>query len=127
MVSKEGFPIAYEVFSGNTFEGHTIIPVIQNFIKQNCVKNFTVVADAAMISDENVTKLNENGINYIVGARLGNISETLLQNIDQNLIRENGKTLRIKTEKGDLICSYSSVRYRRISMKWTSKLKRQNK
>ena len=24
MVSKEGFPIAYEVFSGNTFEGHTI-------------------------------------------------------------------------------------------------------
>jgi hypothetical protein len=25
MVSKEGFPIAYEVFSGSTFEGHTII------------------------------------------------------------------------------------------------------
>ena len=29
MVSKEGFPVAYEVFSGNTFEGHTIIPVIK--------------------------------------------------------------------------------------------------
>ena len=27
MVTKEGFPIAYEVFAGNTFEGHTIIPV----------------------------------------------------------------------------------------------------
>ena len=24
MVTKEGFPIDYEVFSGNTFEGHTI-------------------------------------------------------------------------------------------------------
>jgi len=33
MVSKEGFPVAYEVFSGNTFEGHTIIPVINDFIK----------------------------------------------------------------------------------------------
>ncbi len=32
IVSKEGFPIAYEVFSGNTFEGHTIIPVIKEFI-----------------------------------------------------------------------------------------------
>jgi transposase len=44
MVSKEGFPVAYEVFSGNTFEGHTIIPVIKDFINRNGVKEFTVVA-----------------------------------------------------------------------------------
>ena len=31
-VSKEGFPIGYEVFAGNTFEGHTILPVIRKFI-----------------------------------------------------------------------------------------------
>lgn len=31
MVSKEGFPVAYEIFSGNTFEGHTIIPVINDY------------------------------------------------------------------------------------------------
>ncbi len=57
VVSKEGFPIAYEVFSGNTFEGHTIIPVVKQFIKANDVKEFTVVADAAMISTENVEQL----------------------------------------------------------------------
>jgi len=34
MVSKEGFPVAYEVFSGNTFEGHTIIPVIKDLLKE---------------------------------------------------------------------------------------------
>ena len=45
MVSKEGLPIAYEVFSGNTFEGHTLIPVINNIIEKNSVKNFTVVAN----------------------------------------------------------------------------------
>jgi len=28
LVTKEGFPIGYEIFAGNTFEGHTIIPVI---------------------------------------------------------------------------------------------------
>src|SRR5690554_3016605 len=28
MVSKEGFPLNYEIFSGSTFEGHTLIPVI---------------------------------------------------------------------------------------------------
>ncbi|MBK7099787.1 MAG: transposase [Sphingobacteriales bacterium] len=53
MVSKEGFPIAYEVFAGNTFEGHTIVPVVKDFISKNKVKELTVVADAAMISTEN--------------------------------------------------------------------------
>lgn len=76
-VSKEGLPIAYEVFSDNTFEGHTIIPVIKDFIKRNAVKGFTLVADAAMISSENVKQLTQNNINYIVGARLGNTSSTL--------------------------------------------------
>jgi len=40
------------VFAGNTFEGHTIIPVVKKFISKNKVKAFTVVADAAMISTE---------------------------------------------------------------------------
>jgi transposase len=113
MVSKEGFPVAYEVFSGNTFEGHTIIPVIKDFIKRNGVKEFTVVADAAMISSENIHQLTQNSINYIVGARLGNIPAALLETIDKTIIREEGKSIRIKTDNGYLICSYSSVRYRK--------------
>jgi transposase len=113
MVSKEGFPVAYEVFSGNTFEGHTIIPVIKNFIERNGVKDFTVVADAAMISSENIQQLMQNNINYIVGARLGNISSTLLETIDKKINREDGKNIRIKTNSGYLICNYSSVRFRK--------------
>jgi len=113
MVTKEGFPIAYEVFSGNTFEGHTILPVVRDFIQKNKVKQFTVVADAAMISAENITELAQNEINYIVGARLGNISNQLFAEIQKNIIREDGKNVRIKTNNGFLICSYSSVRYRK--------------
>jgi len=113
MVTKEGFPIAYEVFCGNTFEGHTIIPVIRDFIKRNNVEELTVVADAAMISSENVRQFTENSINYIVGARLSNTSSVLLDTIDKNITRENGKSIRIKTDNGYLICSYSSVRYRK--------------
>ncbi len=113
MVSKEGFPVAYEVFSGNTFEGDTIIPVIKDFIKRNGVKEFTVVADAAMISSENIRQLTQNNINYIVGARLGNITAALLETIDSTIAREDGKSIRIKTGNGYLVCSYSSVRYRK--------------
>jgi transposase len=113
MVTKEGFPIAYEVFSGNTFEGHTFIPVVKKFIQANAVKKFTVVADAAMISSENIIQLNENNINYIVGARLGNLSHQVFEEIDSKITREDGKTIRIKTDNGYLICSYSSLRYRK--------------
>lgn len=113
MVTKEGFPIAYEVFSGNTFEGHTIIPTVNDFIRKHAVKEFTVVADAAMISTENIKQLTENNINYIVGARLGNLSKEHIEQIDKNISREDGKSIRIKTDNGFLICSYSSARYRK--------------
>jgi transposase len=113
MVTKDGFPITYEIFPGNTFEGHTMLTVIKAFIKKNGIKEFTVVADAAMISSENIKQLIQNNINYIVGARLGNVSDSLLEIINSNIIREDGKSIRVKTDNGDLICSYSSVRYRK--------------
>ena len=113
MVTKEGFPINYEVFSGNTFEGHTIVPVIQSFIKQHKVTNFTVIADAAMISSSNIEEFKKNNINYIVGARLANLSNEIITTIDKNIIREDGKTIRIKIPNGYMICSFSIVRYRK--------------
>lgn len=113
MVTKEGLPISYEVFAGNTFEGHTIIPVVKDFIKKNNVKEFTVVADAAMISAENIQALKENGINYIVGARLGNLSNQLFEQVHKKISRKDGENIRIETDRGYLICEYSSVRYRK--------------
>lgn len=113
MVSKEGFPIAYEVFSGKTFEGHTIIPVVKAFIRKNQVNDFTIVADAAMLSSENIKDLTKDDINYIVGARLGNLPRELIEQIDKCILREDGKSIRIKTDNGYLICSYSSTRYRK--------------
>lgn len=113
MVSKEGFPVGYEIFSGNTFEGHTIVPVIKAFVSKHRVQTLTVVADAAMISTTNVEALMQQQLNYIVGARLGNLSNELIAQIDQHLVREDGRSSRLSTENGYLICSYSTTRYRK--------------
>jgi transposase len=113
LVTKEGFPIAYDIFPGNKFEGHTIIPVVNKFINKYAVKEFTVVADAAMISTTNTQELLNNDVNYIVGARLSNLSNELIELIDRTITREDGKSIRIKTVNGYLVCSYSSVRYRK--------------
>jgi transposase len=111
MVTPEGFPVGYEVFSGDTFEGHTFIPAIKAFIKKHDVEQFIVVADAAMISTENVEALKAENINYIVGARLGNVSAELLATINDQLPRNDGSNIRLKTDNGYLICSYSKSRY----------------
>lgn len=111
MVTPEGFPVGYEVFSGNTFEGHTLIPVVKSFVKKHNVAHFTVVADAAMISTDNVEALKAEKINYIVGARLGNIAAELLATIDAKLPRTDGSTIRLKTDNGSLICSFCQKRY----------------
>jgi hypothetical protein len=34
LVSKNGYPLAYEIFEGNKFEGHTMLPVIESFKKK---------------------------------------------------------------------------------------------
>jgi transposase len=44
---------------------------------------------------------------------MGNISSSLLEAIDKNLEREDGRNIRLKTENGYLICSYSTIRYRK--------------
>lgn len=113
MVTPDGFPVAYEVFAGNTFEGHTMLAFIQSFIATNEVQNFTVVADAAMISTANINALQEAGIHYIVGARLANVAAQLLDDIDKALPRQDGKVIRVKTANGNLICSFSQKRYKK--------------
>ena len=113
MVTPDGFPVAYEVFAGNTFEGHTMLAFIQSFIATNEVQNFTVVADAAMISTANINALQDAGIHYIVGARLANVAAQLLDDIDKALPRQDGKVIRVKTANGNLICSFSQKRYKK--------------
>jgi Transposase DDE domain len=116
MVTKEGFPVSYEVYEGNTFEGDTFIPSILSFKKKHKIQTFTIVADAAMISLDNVEKLKEHELSYIVGARIANLKHMEMKQIYEELIGENqtaeelkmidGKSIRIQTERGLLICDF---------------------
>jgi len=113
MVSKEGFPVAFDIFPGSTFEGHTILPVVKAFIQKKDIKRVTVVADAAMISAENINELKAQGIHYIVGARLGNLTSSIFEEINVKIKREDGESIRLHTDKGYLICSFSNARYKK--------------
>lgn len=111
IVNQDGFPVSYDIYAGNTFEGHTLIPSLTAFKKKHSVKNLTVVADAAMISLANVAALIRNNINYIVGARVSNLSDGLIQEISRSLDMADGQSYRLTTDRGILICDFSKKRY----------------
>lgn len=111
VVNHDGFPISYQVFEGNKFEGHTLIPSILSIKQRHNIKKFTVVADAAMISLDNINNLLNHNLSYIVGARLGNLKPDLIKEISSKLNRVNGSTMRVKTKHGWLICSFTNKRY----------------
>jgi transposase len=109
IVTKDGFPISYEVFKGNTFEGNTFLPCILDFKKKHNVEHITVVADSAMISKQNVVMLLQSGLNYIIASRLANLKESLINQLDVQLRRRDGESIRID----DLVVDYSSKRYKK--------------
>ena len=70
MVTREGLPVSYEVFPGATFEGHSLIPVIQEMRAQLPLERVICVADRGMLNRENLKALTEAGVDYIVGDKL---------------------------------------------------------
>lgn len=69
LVDRSGFPLEIESFEGNKAETKTILPVVQAFQKRHGLDSFVVVADAGMLSAENLTALDEAGFRFIVGSR----------------------------------------------------------
>ncbi len=81
LVTHQGFPLRHEIYKGNTFEGHTMLSVVKEFQKLHASSKPIVVADAAMLSQENTQLLEEEGYQYIVGARLANAPKNFIESI----------------------------------------------
>ena len=110
VVNKDGFPLYFDVFKGNTFEGHTFLPVIKRIRKLLNSPNLVVVADAAMISTANIAELNKNGLEFIVGARLANLPQNLIEFISEKINKKDGKIVSVAYKEQRLICQYLTSR-----------------
>ena len=110
VVTKEGFPISIESFEGNTFEGHTMLPVILNLKKKYNIENLTIVADCGMLSFNNMEVLQNNNLSYVVGARMGGIKENVIKNISEKINKQENYIVEAKTKYGRLLVDYSKKR-----------------
>ncbi len=70
LVSLDGYPLAYTIHEGNKYEGHTMLPVIKEFVKRYNLSDFIVVADSGLMTATNIEELEKLGYKYIIGARI---------------------------------------------------------
>lgn len=112
LVSTNGYPIAYQIFEGNTAETKTLIPAIELICKRYKIAKPIVVADAALLSKNNIEKLDDNGFKYILGGRVKSEREETKHLILKSDISEKDPH-QFQTDKGRLIVSFSSKRQRK--------------
>jgi transposase len=72
LVGLGGYAIGYDIFEGNTYEGHTLIPFIEKISRKFDLHKPIIVADAGLLSNDNIKVLENQGYEYIIGARIKN-------------------------------------------------------
>jgi len=68
VVTFDGFPLGYEVFSGNTNDGRTVKQIVDTMETRHGVVGRVWIADRGMASEENLAWLRDTGRRYIIGA-----------------------------------------------------------
>jgi len=110
LVSTGGYPLAYEIFEGNTFEGHTMLPVIESFKAKYKLKELVVIADAGLMSNDNIADLQTKNYQYIIGARIKNETHSIQKQILSTTFKNGESIAIVKDENSKLIISYSDAR-----------------
>jgi transposase len=70
VVNRDGFPIAHEVFAGNTRDHTTLATMLDRLsARAGLKKGATVVIDRGMAYDENIAELTKRNMHYVVASR----------------------------------------------------------
>ena len=115
LVGESGYPIGYDIFEGNRFEGKTLLPVLRRIQERYQLGKPVVVADAGMLSKGNLATLKKEGYPFIVAARLRNEPAAMQEQIlKRRKALQSGQA--VVMDHGDgrrLVVSYSDRRAKR--------------
>ena len=110
LVSKGGYPLSYSLFNGSQYEGRTMLPIVEDFVRKFNLSDFVVVADSGLMNKTNLSLLESAGYKYIIGARIKNEAEEIKQWI-LSLEKSDGCFHELdKLPKSRLIVGYSAKR-----------------
>jgi transposase len=86
LVDRDGRPIGFELFPGNTFEGSTLVKVLRRLQTHFKLGHVVIVADKGLNSKLNLKTIKDAGFEYIISCRI----KSLAQKIQQQILSESG-------------------------------------
>lgn len=81
VVTREGLPLGYEIFSGNTHDSTTVEDIVHTMENSYGTAKRIWVMDRGMVSEKNLEMLNSGSRRYIIGA-----PKSTLQRFEQYLL-----------------------------------------
>lgn len=123
LVSKNGYPLAYDIFEGNKFEGYTMLPIVDGFKNKYNLNQLVIIADSGLLSSSNIQELQQKNYEFILGARIKSESQKIKEKI-LNLKLKNGESKIIEKGELKLIITYSNSRSKKDQQNRERGLKR---
>ena len=118
--NSDGLPIGYELFEGNKAEVKTLLECLTSWKTLFNIKSVCFVADRAMMSDDNLKTLEQEGHHYVIAAKLRALPVkltteiTLENNYQMQMINDDfGWVGEFSYKERRLIVSYKTARANR--------------
>ena len=100
VVTREGFPLGYEVFAGNTTDVTTVEDIVEEMEGRFGKTNRVWVMDRGMVSEDNLAFLREGGREYIVGTPRSEMKKWERELVDRDGWEQIRDGLEVKLCKG---------------------------
>ena len=97
IIDKDGLPVGYELFKGNTFDGKTMVETLEKIKKRFRITRMIIVADRGLNSKGNLHLIKKAGYGYIMAAKIKGSAATL-----QKKVLEDSGFTDIFDKKGNL-------------------------
>lgn len=137
VLTPKGFPVAYEVYPGNTRDTATLEKFLDRIEKRYGKFRRTWLMDRGIPTEEMLEKMRERGIDYLVGTPKGHLTRIEKPLLEKTWV-EARENVRVKilqqelefyvyVESHDRVAKERSMRRRRLKRLWASLLELRNR
>lgn len=103
VVTRDGIPLSYEVFDGNTVDVTTVETIVTTIETRFGAADRVWVMDRGMVSEKNIAWLRKGGRRYLIGANksdLARLEQRIVEDADWTRIREDVEVKLVPGEDG---------------------------
>lgn len=120
-MDTNGLPISYGLFPGNTLDKQTLIPLMENIVKDYGLGKVIVVADRGIITGDNIADLLLKGNGYVLSYSIRSsdkaFKDYVLDERGYTAIGEGGFKIKSRLEPREIwITQYPSGKKKKVSV-----------